>query len=53
MIVVECPDRCASNDQEARVNLHTVGNMGVMICHGQGSLRSRSASSGSLFILHV
>ena len=28
-----------------RFNIFTVGNMGVMICLGQGGLRSQSASS--------
>ena len=28
-----------------RLNIFTVGNMGVMICLGQGDLRSLSASS--------
>ena len=28
-----------------RLNIFTVGNMGVMICFGQGGLRSLSASS--------
>ena len=28
-----------------RLNIFTVGNMGVMICLGQGGLRSPSASS--------
>ena len=28
-----------------RLNIFTVGNMGVMICLGQGGLRSLSASS--------
>ena len=29
----------------SRLNIFTVGNMGVMICLGQGGLRSLSASS--------
>ena len=34
-----------------RLNIFTVGNMGVMICLGQGGLRSLSASSFFLFFL--
>ena len=34
---------------QPRLNIFTVGNMGVMICLGQGGLRSLSASSSSLF----
>ena len=30
---------------QPRLNIFTVGNMGVMICLGQGGLRSLSASS--------
>ena len=34
-----------------RLNIFTVGNMGVMICLGQGGLRSLSASSFKLAML--
>ena len=34
-----------------RLNIFTVGNMGVMICLGQGSLCSLSASSFSKTVL--
>ena len=33
-----------------RFNMFTVGNMGVMICLGQGGLRSLSASSLAMFL---
>ena len=52
------PDRGAGNDPKLffkgggggslsppRLNIFTVGNMGVMFCLGQGGLRSLSASS--------
>ena len=57
IIVVAYPDRGAGNDPEPlffrgvgslsqpRLNIFTVVNMGVMICLGQGGLRSLSASS--------
>ena len=34
---------------QPRLNIFTVDNMGVMICLGQGGLRSLSASSSNLF----
>ena len=59
--MVAYPDRGEGNDPEPfffffffrgvgslsqpRLNIFTVDNMGVMICLGQGGLRSRSASS--------
>ena len=59
--VIAYPDRGAGNDPKLffflffflvggspsppRLNIFTVGNMGVMICLGQGGLRSLSASS--------
>ena len=58
--MVAYPDRGADNDPELfflfflrgvgslsqpRLNIFTVGNMRVMICLGQGGLRSLSASS--------
>ena len=58
--MVAHPDRGAGNDPEPffffffrgvgslsqpRLNIFTVGNMRVMICLGQGGLRSLSASS--------
>ena len=62
IIAVVCPDRGVDNDPEALglalhprfpvgqlTSLHTVGNMGVMICLGQGSLCSLSA----LFSFHL
>ena len=60
VIVVAYPDRGAGNDPEPffffffrgvgslsqqRLNIFTVGNMRVMICLGQGGIRSLSASS--------
>ena len=56
IIVVAYPDRGADNGPKLfflrggslsppRLNIFTVGNMGVMICLGQGGLRSLSASS--------
>ena len=58
---VAYPDRGAGNDPKlffiiiiwgaggslspTRLNIFTVGNMGVMICLGQGGLHSLSASS--------
>ena len=58
VIVVAYPDRDAGNDPELffffrgvgslsqpRLNIFTVDNMRVMICLGQGGLRSLSASS--------
>ena len=61
VIVVAYPDHGAGNDPEPffffffvlgggslsqpRLNIFTVGNMRVMICLGQGGLRSLSASS--------
>ena len=36
-----------------RLNIFTVGNMGVMICHSQGGLRSLSASGLCMFSLAV
>ena len=59
VIVVAYPDRGEGNDPEPfffffrgmgslsqpRLNIFTVGNMRVMICLGQGGLRSLSASS--------
>ena len=59
MIVVAYPDNGAGNDPTLffffffffwgggvpRLNIFTVGNMGVMICLGQGGLRSLSDSS--------
>ena len=59
IIVVAYPDRGAGNDPEPffflfrgvgslsqpKLNIFTVGNMRVMICLGQGGLRSLSASS--------
>ena len=60
-MVVAYPDRGEGNDPEPfffsfffrgvgslsqpRLNIFTVGNMRVMICLGQGGLRSLSASS--------
>ena len=59
IIVVAYPDRGAGNDPKLfflggslsppRLNIFTVGNMGVMICLGQGGLRSLSASSYLFF----
>ena len=62
--MVAYPDRGEGNDPEPfffvclfrgvgslsqpRLNIFTVDNMGVMICLGQGGLRSLSASSLSL-----
>ena len=54
--MVAHPDRGAGNDPEPffrgvfslsqpRLNIFTVGNMGAMICLGQGGLRSLTASS--------
>ena len=59
--MVAYPDRGAGNDPKLiflfwvggwvgslsppRLNIFTVGNVGVMICHGQGGFRSLSASS--------
>ena len=59
--MVAYPDRGEGNDPELfffffflgwvgslsqpRLNIFTVGNMGVMICLGQGGMRSLSASS--------
>ena len=34
-----------------RLNIFTVGNMGVMICLGQGGLHSLSASSSRMFLV--
>ena len=68
--MVAYPDRGAGNDPEPffffflgggggslsqpRLNIFTVGNMRVMICLGQGGLRSLSASSFTIhFRLHV
>ena len=63
VIVVAYPDRGEGNDPEPffffffrgvgslsqpRLNIFTVVNMGVMICLGQGGLRSLSASSSHL-----
>ena len=57
IIVVTYPERGEGNDPEPfffrgvgslsqpRLNIFTVGNMRVMICLGQGGLRSLSASS--------
>ena len=59
IIVVAYPDRGAGNDPKLfsffllgvgslsppRLSIFTVGNMGVVICLGQGGLRSLSASS--------
>ena len=60
MIVVAYPDSGAGNDPKLffceegggggslsppRLNIFIVGNMGVMICLGQGGLRCLSASS--------
>ena len=59
IIVVAYPDRGSGNDPKLffcfvlgggslsppRLIIFTVGNMGVMICLGQGGLRSLSASS--------
>ena len=59
IIVVAYPDRGAGNDPKLfffffggggsllppRLTIFTVGNAGVMICVGQGGLRSLSASS--------
>ena len=36
---------------QPRLNIFTVGNMRVMICLGQGGLRSLSASSFYVFLL--
>ena len=36
-----------------RLNIFTVGNMGVMICLGQGGLRSLSASSYHCFCIQT
>ena len=63
IIVVAYPDRGAGNDPKpfflclggggslspSRLNIFTVGNMGVMIGLGQGGLRSLSASSYDYF----
>ena len=38
---------------QPRLNIFTVGSMRVMICLGQGGLRSRSASSSTLFLLTI
>ena len=58
IVVVAYPDHGAGNDPNLflggwrgvslsppRLNIFTVGNMGVMICLSQGGLRSLSASS--------
>ena len=63
VIVVAYPDRGEGNDPELfffkrgvgslsqpRLNTFTVGNMRVMICLGQGGLRSLSASSFIYFV---
>ena len=65
--MVAYPDRGAVNDPNffffffffwggglspSRLNTFTVGNMGVMICLGQGGLRSLSASSLFIFYIH-
>ena len=61
--MVAYPDRGAGNDPEPflfrggslsqpRLDIFTVGNMGVMICLGQGGLRSLSASSCYMRLLH-
>ena len=46
--MVAYPDRGEGNDpgrlSQPRLNIFTVDNMGVMICFGQGGLRSLSAS---------
>ena len=61
--MVAYPDRGAGNDPKLfffcgggggslsppRLNIFTVDNMGVMICLGQGGLRSLSASSWVMF----
>ena len=60
IIVVAYPDRGAGNGPKLffffvggslspRLNIFTVGNMGVMICLGQGGLRSLSASCLCIF----
>ena len=67
MVAYPDPDRGAGNDPELfffffffrgvgslsqpRLNIFTVGNMRVMICLGQGGLRSLSASSFYLFFI--
>ena len=64
VIVVAYPDRGEGNDPEPfffrggvgslsqpRLNIFTVGNMRVMICLGQGRLRSLSASSIILYYI--
>ena len=67
--MVAYPDRGAGNDPKPfflgggrggggslspqRLNIFTVGNMGVMICLGQGGLRSLSASSCHCHSNHV
>ena len=38
---------------QPRLNIFTVDNMGVMICLGQGGLRSLSASSSDSFLHHT
>ena len=61
--MVAYPDRGAGNDPELfffflrggslsqpRLNIFTVGNIRVMICFGQGGLRSLSASSSKCFV---
>ena len=66
VIVVAYPDRGAGNDPELffffrgvgslsqpRLNIFTVGNMRVMICLGQGGLRSLSASCFNKFVLYI
>ena len=63
VLVVAYPDRGEGNDPEPffflggvgslsqpRLNIFTVDNMGVMICLGQGGLRSLSASSFVIFL---
>ena len=66
--MVAYPDRGEGNDPEPffffffrgvgslsqpRLNIFTVDNMGVMICLGQGGLRSLSASSFDIFFSPV
>ena len=64
--MVAYPDRGEGNDPEpffffrgvgslsqTRLNIFTVGNMGVMICLGQGGLCSLSASSYIYIYIYI
>ena len=56
IFVVVCGGGGGGSLSPLRLNIFTVGNMGVMISLGQGGLRSRSASSfniGYMFMYKV